>query len=308
MIIKSGYWNYYMSFRIKDNKKLFRDIIAKKYNDSIIGVALEKELLQNTTIIPEYLKQRERGVKPYLKQKKIDRWSISTEQEKYRNNELPECYFDFVNEGNGYADKLRKAYEAELAEIRECNKAVINMTHENSKDCWLILAMVPLKIEIHPFTYEFCPVHMYLFENGHAVIKTSIPLEDIDAGPLATYPMQTWFGDVKVWEAAIKQGGRQEYKIVQEQGNEENISFITHLLQEYVYRLFENNLLDAKRFCSFETLVIAETEKNKSGRFLGKDLLRRKKPCIILQIRKNLHLCSVWSDGMRFGRKHISIL
>lgn len=90
MIIKSGYWNYYMSFRIKDNKKLFRDIIAKKYNDSIIGVALEKELLQNTTIIPEYLKQRERGVKPYLKQKKIDRWSISTEQEKYRNNELPE--------------------------------------------------------------------------------------------------------------------------------------------------------------------------------------------------------------------------
>ena len=94
-----------------------------------------------------------------------------------------------MNEGDGYADKLRKAYEAELAEIRECNKAVINMTHENSKDCWLILAMVPLKIEIHPFTYEFCPVHMYLFENGHAVIKTSIPLEDIDAGPLATYPM-----------------------------------------------------------------------------------------------------------------------
>ena len=33
MIIKSGYWNYYMSFRIKDNKKLFRDIIEKKYND-----------------------------------------------------------------------------------------------------------------------------------------------------------------------------------------------------------------------------------------------------------------------------------
>lgn len=109
MIIKSGYWNYYMSFRIKDNKKLFRDIIAKKYNDSIIGVALEKELLQNTTIIPEYLKQRERGVKPYLKQKKIDRWSISTEQEKYRNNELPECYFDFVNEGDGYADKSKES-------------------------------------------------------------------------------------------------------------------------------------------------------------------------------------------------------
>lgn len=29
MIIKSGYWNYYMSFRIKDNEKLFRDIIDK---------------------------------------------------------------------------------------------------------------------------------------------------------------------------------------------------------------------------------------------------------------------------------------
>lgn len=45
MIIKSGYWNYYMSFRIKDNKKLFQDIINKEYNDSIIGIALEKGLL-----------------------------------------------------------------------------------------------------------------------------------------------------------------------------------------------------------------------------------------------------------------------
>ena len=54
MIIKSGYWNYYMSFRIKDNKKLFRDIIAKKYNDSIIGVALEKELLQNLSALRGY--------------------------------------------------------------------------------------------------------------------------------------------------------------------------------------------------------------------------------------------------------------
>lgn len=155
MIIKSGYWNYYMSFRIKDNKKLFQDIINKEYNDSIIGIALEKGLLQNTTIISEYLEKRENDVKPYLEQKKIERWSISTEQEKYKNNELPECYFDFVNEGDRYVDKLRKSYGSELAEIRECNKAVIDMTHENSKDCWLILAMMPLKIEIHPFTYEF---------------------------------------------------------------------------------------------------------------------------------------------------------
>ena len=91
MIIKSGYWNYYMSFRIKDNKKLFQDIINKEYNDSIIGIALEKGLLQNTTIISEYLEKRENDVKPYLEQKKIERWSISTEQEKYKNNELPEC-------------------------------------------------------------------------------------------------------------------------------------------------------------------------------------------------------------------------
>ena len=276
MIIKSGYWNYYMSFRIKDNKKLFQDIINKEYNDSIIGIALEKGLLQNTTIISEYLEKRENDVKPYLEQKMIERWSISTEQEKYKNNELPECYFDFVNEGDRYGDKLRNAYESELAEIRECNKAVIDMTHENSKDCWLILAMMPLKIEIHPFTYEFCPVHMYLFENGHAVIKTSIPLEDIDAGSLATYPMQTWFWDVKVWEAAIKQGGRQEYKIVQEPGNEENISFISHLLQQCVYRLFENNLLDAKRFCSFETLVIAETERKQIWEIPGKGSVAEK--------------------------------
>ena len=115
-----------------------------------------------------------------------------------------------------------------------------------------------------------------MFENGHAVIKTSIPLEDIDAGSLATYPMQTWFWDVKVWEAAIKQGGRQEYKSVQEPGNEENISFISHLLQQCVYRLFENNLLDAKRFCSFETLVIAETERKQIWEIPGKGSVAEK--------------------------------
>lgn len=117
MIIKSGYWNYYMSFRIKDNKKLFQDIINKEYNDSIIGIALEKGLLQNTTIISEYLEKRENDVKPYLEQKKIERWSISTEQEKYKNNELPECYFDFVNEGNRYVDKLRKSYNASVGSV-----------------------------------------------------------------------------------------------------------------------------------------------------------------------------------------------
>ena len=148
-----------------------------------------------------------------------------------------------------------------------------------------------LKIEIHPFTYEFCPVHMYLFENGHAVIKTSIPLEDIDAGSLATYPMQTWFWDVKVWEAVIKQGGRQEYKIVQEPGNEENISFISHLLQQCVYRLFENNLLDAKRFCSFETLVIAETERKQIWEIPGKGSVAEKEDLYHLQIDGKICIC-----------------
>lgn len=162
MIIKSGYWNYYMSFRIKDNEKLFRDIIDKKYNDSIIGIALEKDLLQNTLIIPEYLEKRENDVKPYLEQKKIERWSISTEQEKYRNNELPECYFDFVNEGGRYGDTLRKAYESEfmknpqeyVATGNDTIDSLLNYKIQKAKDVLNLVETkirIPEKLNLHSF-------------------------------------------------------------------------------------------------------------------------------------------------------------
>lgn len=111
-------------------------------------------------------------------------------------------------------------------QVRECNKT-----------SWQILSLMPLKVEKKPFKYEFCPVHLYLFENGQAVIKTSISIEDVDAKIFSTFPMPTWFGNIKAWEAAIQCGGRKEYKICE--ARDQKISIVTHILQKYVYRLFK---------------------------------------------------------------------
>lgn len=256
MLIKSGYWNYYMSFRISDNKKLFRDIVEKDYSDTVIGIAGEGKVLENDSMIVNYLAERNECMDRFLNQKNQEKWSLQTEREKYCNNELPEYYFDFIQRTDGYSDKLREMYDSEIAEIHECNQAIIDMTSECHKGCWYIFSLMPLKIEKKPFEYEFCPVYLYFFENGHAIIKTSISIDGVDGNVFETYPMKTWFGDIKAWEAAFQKGGRKEYKICQE--DRRTISIVTHILQQYIYRLFDDNLLDAKRFCCFETFVISE--------------------------------------------------
>lgn len=257
-----------MSFRIKDNKKLFRDICEKNYADTVMGIAADREILENNTEILCCLDERCECMKTVWERKDSKNWSSQTERELYCKNELPEFYFDYVQQLDGCADKLRKVYESELAEIHECNKAMINMTSEIGKECWQILSLMPLKIEKKPYEYEFCPVYLYLFENGHAVIKTSISIEDVDSRVFATYPMDTWFGDIKAWEAAIQYGGRKEYKICQE--NNRSISIVTHILQQYIYRLFDDNLLDRNRFCCFETFVVAEMQGKQLWEIAGR--------------------------------------
>lgn len=235
MVIKSGYWNYYMSFRISDNKKLFRDIHEKNYVDTVMGVALEGEMLQNERVSAHYLKIRHDNMDKFLKQKDIENWSLYTEQEKYCNNELPEYYFDFIQEAEGYSDKLKNSLFSEIAEIHECNRIMINLTRECNKRCWQLLSLMPLKVEKKPFEYEFCPVYLYLFENGHAIIKTSISIDGVDESVFSTYPMQTWFGDIKAWEAAIQRGGDEEYKICHEDGR--NISIVVALIGTVLFGL-----------------------------------------------------------------------
>lgn len=274
MIIKSGYWNYYMSFRISDNKKLFRDIYEKNYADTVIGFAAEGKVLESKEAIENYLQVRRRSMDEILKRKNRENWSTQTERQMYRNNELPEYYFDFVQQLDGYIDNLQVAYGNEIAEIHECNQAIINMTRECNKTSWQILSLMPLKVEKKPFKYEFCPVHLYLFENGQAVIKTSISIEDVDAKIFSTFPMPTWFGNIKAWEAAIQCGGRKEYKICETR--DQKISIVTHILQNYVYRLFNGNLLGEKRFGCFETFVIAEMKEKQIWEIAGKGSAKEK--------------------------------
>lgn len=96
----------------------------------------------------------------------------------------------------------------------------------------------------------------------------------MDAKIFSTFPMPTWFGNIKAWEAAIQCGGRKEYKICE--ARDQKISIVTHILQKYVYRLFNGNLLDEKRFGCFETFVIAEMKEKQIWEIAGKGSAKEK--------------------------------
>ena len=56
-----------MSFRISDNKKLFRDIYEKNYADTVIGFAAEGKVLESKEAIENYLQVRRKSMDEILK-------------------------------------------------------------------------------------------------------------------------------------------------------------------------------------------------------------------------------------------------
>lgn len=256
MIIEKGYWNYYMSFHLADNKKLFYDIMQNKYSDSVIGVALDNEILENASF-KEYFEERRKTMTQTIAQKHSEKWDENTEKQLYFENKLPEYYFDFTEIEGQWKDTLELAWKENVAEIHEINKVFNCMIGEINKGRWTCMALMPLKIELKPFIYEYCSVFIYLFENGYGVIKISIKLSDVESSSISAYPMKTWFGEVKAWQPLMDSCSEKEFKIYKDVSNKKSISIITYILQNFVYRLFSGNLLDKKRFSCFETFVIA---------------------------------------------------
>lgn len=258
MVIESGFWNYYMSFRIENNKKFFQNLHKKDIN-FIMGFVKEGKVYVEQAAWEDYFEKRRMQMKPILERREQESWDELTEQEMYVNDELPEYYFDFLQANGTFVDKLEVVFNEEISEIRECNCAAIGMTKEINSKCWKIFSLMPLKIEKRPFEYEYCPVHLYLFENGYAVIKTSIRLEMVDSAAVSTYPVHSWFGDVKVCESVFLQKDSKEYKICKNiSGNEHQIFFVTNILQRYIDRIFADDLLHKGYYFCYETFVIAK--------------------------------------------------
>lgn len=161
MVIESGFWNYYMSFRIENNKKFFQNLHKKDIN-FIMGFVKEGKVYVEQAAWEDYFEKRRMQMKPILERREQESWDELTEQEMYVNDELPEYYFDFLQANGTFVDKLEVVFNEEISEIRECNCAAIGMTKEINSKCWKIFSLMPLKIEKRPFEYEYCPVHLFL--------------------------------------------------------------------------------------------------------------------------------------------------
>lgn len=259
MVIETGYWNYYMSFRLADNKKLIHNIKTRDYFEGVIGVALNGDILKNSSI-DEYFEERKNVMLPLIERKFSEAWDETIEQQLYVENKIPEYYFDFINIDGQYIDILESNFLECIDEIHEINKVFNSMVQETHRGSWQCMALMPLKVELKPFNYEYCPVYIYLFENGYGVIKVSIKISECDVACFSSYPMKTWFNDVKAWEPLMNMGGRKEFKIYTSASDNQDITIISYILERYIYRLFDENLLDERIFSCFETFSIGGTK------------------------------------------------
>ena len=253
MMIESGYWNYYLAFRIGNYQKHLQEMNLKSTNIGLIAYISDETILVNK-MLDELLENRKSDILEC--NKKVEGCNAEVLHQMYMTNELPEHYFDFDKD---MTDMLEDA-------VRECIEHVsfINsgynqmMNHFGESKCGYYVLM-PLKIYFSEWEFIYCPVYIQLLTNGNGLIKLQIPLKNIMSEKLSNYPLRRWFTQVKVWHELFDNKGEKSYKIVS--GDVAGIEDIVCILQNYVQNFFSESIVDRNRFLGLETFVISESKE-----------------------------------------------
>lgn len=94
MLIKEGYWNYYLAFRIENFQKHLKEMNQEKINIGVVAYISDENVLVSNMIEP-LLKERKEDMSKYgrIGQKLTN----DKARKMYVENKLPEYYFDFDN-------------------------------------------------------------------------------------------------------------------------------------------------------------------------------------------------------------------
>lgn len=242
MKIDQGYWNYYLTFAIKDYDKFTRHLLKRKVGHLSTAI-VQGGKLYNNSYIKTILENRRRILLSIG-----EPFDVQSEENKkrYVKNELPEFYYDFSNE-DGLNDSLENVIdiaEAEIKAISESNRKIYRL-HTNSGS--IILSLLPIKIYVDELEFIYARVYVVILESGIGVIKLSAELKNVDTTCLSTYPMKKWYKYIKLWKD-------NEFKIVY--SDTEDISDIRFSLQEYIDELLGKHLVHSDKMLAYETFIV----------------------------------------------------
>lgn len=243
LLIQEGYWNLYMPFHIQSNEQLFRNLAANNSIKGVIGGTMDDIIFKNNRI------------KDFFETRKL---AIAHNGKDHKNKEL-EPERGFSNKEGRVVDSLLEACEYSLEEVADIIQVFNMLTQNINKEKWMAIALMPLEIKMDNIHCDYCPLYIYLFENGYGVIRTSIRMVNIESSIVSTYPMGKWFEEVKMWQPLTE---KQENKYIEEYRHVEcaNALSITNLFQQIIENIFNGNLLEKNMLICFETFTIAKAQ------------------------------------------------
>lgn len=261
MQIKSGYWNYYLAFRLKDCKKNVMHISQEQLEKGVIAVASDNSIWENKAV-DILLKNRKEVMEEWIK-KKMSGMLLTVEEERrlYEENILPEHYFDIIRTPNGqWKDNFADFIVQIKYNLLEKNKTFNQiLSYNNTGDNYTCYAVMPVKMYFNEWEYVYCPITIALFDNGWGVLKFTAELCDVDSENFSMDPIKNWYDQIKVWDALYSEHGEEEYKILAGEIGRAAIRDIQSVCHRVIYKLFNKELEDKERFSGFETILLSET-------------------------------------------------
>ena len=269
MLIKSGFWNYYLAFRLKDYREYVNCIPKMHLQKGIIAVATENTILKNPAV-DHWLHDRKEVMEKWINKKMAGELSeVEEERKMYREDILPEHYFDIVRIANGqWKDIFQEHIRQSEYNLLEKNK-VFNqiLSYNNTGDSYTCYAVMPVKMYLSDWEYIYCPITISLFDNGWGVLKLAVELRNVDADNFSLEPLKNWYQRIKIWDAFYSENGEEKYKILGGEIGQAAIRDIQHVCHKVIHKVFDGFLEDKDRFSGFETILLSETDpefKNRS--------------------------------------------
>ena len=251
MLINSGYWNYYLAFRIKDYAKHIEEIKRKNNFSGMLAYITDDTVLTNINT-DDLLRERKANIIKAQNELSGNE-SYEALYELYQADKLPEYFFDYDNSLN---DLLEKKIADSISRVRFANHGYQQILHSFGKGKCEYYVLMPLKVYFTDSDYEYCLVYIQLLTSGNGIIKLEIPLKNISTETFCYYPMRRWFSYIKVWAPLFTNGAKEGYKIVL--CDSCGIQDITTTLINYVHNIFPESIVDKDRFTGFETFVLSD--------------------------------------------------
>ena len=141
MLINSGYWNYYLAFRIKDYAKHIEEIKRKNNFSGMLAYITDDTVLTNINT-DDLLRERKANIIK-AQNELTGNESYEALYELYQVDKLPEYFFDYDNSLN---DLLEEKIADSISRVRFANHGYQQTLHSFGKGKCEYYVLMPLKV------------------------------------------------------------------------------------------------------------------------------------------------------------------